>query len=148
MNVIFPGSFYPFTIGHKDILDQALRIFDKVYVCYGKNPNKTLSGEFAVLIDEQMDKLDALYGDKIEIIKYDCLLSDLCERLNCYNIIRGLRNSKDFEYEKELANINKSINKQINTIFLIASDPKLEFMSSSFVREMYKYNKNISKFII
>lgn len=144
---IYPGSFYPFTIGHLDILQQAQKIFDEVVVFFANNSNKHNNNpELNKLIEEQKDRLVTVYG--VRVVEGDKMTIDVAKEFDCDYIIRGLRNSQDFEYEKNIANINKIISPRLTTVFLLPTKPIYENISSSFVREMMKYNKDIKQYIL
>lgn len=115
---IYPGSFYPFTIGHLDILQQAQKIFDEVVVFFANNSNKHNDNpELNKLIEEQKDRLVTVYG--VRVVEGDKMTIDVAKEFDCDYIIRGLRNSQDFEYEKNIANINKIISPRLTTVFLL-----------------------------
>jgi len=141
---IFPGSFDPFTKGHLDILEQASKMFDKVIVAVAFNPEKKgfLSIEKRLhIINECVKNIQ-----NVEVDSFDGLTVNYAEKKGANTLIRGIRNSKDFEYELELAQINKELNSDISTIFLT---PKTEniFISSSAVRELLNNNGDISAFV-
>ena len=141
---IFPGSFDPFTKGHLDILEQASKMFDKVIVAVAFNPEKKsfLPVEKRLLIINECVK----NIQNVEIDSFDGLTVNYAEKKGANTLIRGIRNSKDLEYELELSQINKKLNGNISTIFLT---PKTEniFISSSAVRELLNNNGDISAFV-
>lgn len=144
---IYPGSFYPFTIGHLDILRQAQKLFDEVIVFFAKNSNKHNDNpELHKLIEDQKIRLVKEY--EARVIEGNKMTIDVAKEFDCDYIIRGLRNSQDFEYEKNIANINKIISPRLTTVFLLPTKPIYENISSSFVREMMKYDKDIKQYII
>lgn len=140
---VFPGSFDPFTIGHKSVLDSALPLFDKVVVAIGVNSEK--KGFFP--LEERVSAIAKLYAgnSKVEVATYSSLTVDFCKSKNARFIIRGLRNSADFEFEKCIAQTNKQLS-GIETIFLM-TPPEYSHVSSSVVRELLSYGVDVSAFL-
>lgn len=144
---IYPGSFYPFTVGHLDILEQAKDLFDEVIVFFAKNSNKKNNDDYInLIVENQKQKLKDYYG--VNVVEGDKMTIDVAKEYDCNYIIRGLRNTQDFEYEKNIANLNKIISPHLTTVFLLSSKPIYENISSSFIREMIKYGKDIKQYII
>lgn len=146
MRVLYPGSFDPITNGHMNIIEQATKLFDEVVIAVLQNPTKKNS---FFTLEERLEILNTLYhtNPKVKAITSPNLTADLSLAYKCKAIIRGLRSIKDFEYEKQLAEINKDISDdQINTICLFA-DSKLQTVSSSVVKEIFYLNKDISKYV-
>ncbi|MCI9585440.1 MAG: pantetheine-phosphate adenylyltransferase [Bacilli bacterium] len=146
MRVLYPGSFDPITKGHMNIVDQATLLFDEVIIAVLQNPIKKIS---FFTLEERLEILNKLYynNTKIKIIASNNTATDLALEYKCKAIIRGLRSIKDFEYEKQLAEINKDISDdQVNTICLFAEE-KLQTVSSSVVKEIFYLNKSISKYV-
>lgn len=141
---IFPGSFDPFTLGHQDIVLRASRLFDKVVVAIGVNTSKNylLQSETRLYIAQQVFE----GNERVEVMLFDSLTVDLCNRLGARYIIRGLRSGTDFDYERNIAMMNASLNKNIETIFLI-SNPSYAGLTSTIVREIYRYGGDISGFV-
>lgn len=141
---LFPGSFDPFTKGHEDIVRRSLVIFDEVIVAIGYNSVKTRYFD----VDFMTTKIESAFkGDsRISVTVYNELTADLAKRTNAQYIVRGLRNTTDFEYENSIAQINKNINPDLETIFLITS-PELAHISSTIIREVHKYDGDVSAFI-
>ena len=146
---IYPGTFDPLTYGHIDVIKKSLKIFDRVIVATTDNINKS----YYFSIDERLKIINnSLFKDlkfnkkKIKIIAFDNLTIDICKKYNAHAIIRGLRAVSDFEYEFQLAGMNKKLNKEIETIFMM-SDVENQIISSKFVKEIAKLNGNISKFL-
>lgn len=141
---VFPGSFSPYTLGHKYIIDKALPLFDKIIIAVGKNSEK----KYFFSEEQRLKWIKDLYQNepKIEIKTYDGLTVDFCRINNAQFILRGLRNAKDFNYEKEIAQINQTIENSIETIFIITSK-EYSHISSTLVREVAKYGGDISKFV-
>lgn len=141
---VFPGSFSPFTNGHKSIVDRALSIFDKIIIAIGINSEK--NQYFS--IEERIEWIKDIYKEnpKIEVKFYEGLTIDLCEKENANYILRGLRDSHDFKFEKNIAQTNKSLNQNIETIFLI-TPPEISHISSTIIRDIIKNGGDVSKFI-
>lgn len=140
---VFPGSFDPFTIGHQDIADRALEMFDSLIIGVGYNINKPGLES----VDERVSKIKALYAGnpKVEVEAYTGLTVDFAKKHDAKFIVRGLREVKDFEYERNLADTNSAIS-DIETVFLIAR-PDLGFVSSSMVRELIANHYDASMFL-
>ena len=145
---IYPGTFDPITFGHIDVIKKALRLFDKVVVAAsdGTNKNYLFSSserieliKKALFVDLKFDK------KKIEIISFTSLTTDLCKKYKSNIILRGLRAVSDFEYEFQLAGMNRKLNNDIETIFLM-SDVENQIISSRFVKEIVKLKGDIRKF--
>lgn len=140
---IFVGSFDPFTIGHDSIVRRALPLFDKIVIGVGINERKT----YMLNEDERVERIARLYASepKIAVKAYNDLTVDFAKREQAHFIIKGVRSMKDFEYEREQADINKLLN-GIETILLCA-EPQLASISSSVVRELKYFGRDISKFL-
>ena len=141
---IFPGSFSPFTIGHKSIVDRALPLFDKIIISIGINSEKPQYFS----IEERMQWIKDVYNNnpKIDVKQYKGLTVDFCKKENANYILRGLRDSHDFKFEKNIAHMNKELNPNIETIFII-TPPKISHISSSIIRDIIKNGGDVSKFI-
>ncbi|MDE5711811.1 pantetheine-phosphate adenylyltransferase [Bacteroides sp.] len=140
---IFPGTFDPFTIGHASIVRRALTFIDEVVIGIGINDNKNTY--FPVEKREQM--IRDLYRDEPRVIvrSYNCLTIDFARQMEANLIIRGIRTVKDFEYEETIADINRQLT-GIETILLF-TEPELSSISSTVVRELLRYGKDVSRFI-
>ena len=146
---IYPGTFDPITFGHIDLIKKSLNIFDKVIVAVsdGNTKNYLFNAEER----EHLIK-KALFSDlkfnkkKIVVTSFKTLTTDFCRKMKSNVIIRGLRATSDFEYEFQLAGMNKKLNKLVETVFLM-SDPENQIISSKFVKEIAKLNGNISNFL-
>ena len=145
---IYPGTFDPLTYGHIDVIKKSLKIFDRVIVATTDNINKS----YYFSIDERLKIINnSLFKDlkfnkkKIKIIAFDNLTIDICKKYNAHAIIRGLRAVSDFEYEFQLAGMNKKLNSKIETMFLM-SDVENQIISSKFVKEIVKLKGDIKKF--
>ena len=146
---IYPGTFDPITNGHIDVIKKSLNIFDRLVVATTDNINKN----YHFSIDERLDIINnSLFKDlkfnkkKIKVVSFDNLTIDLCKKYNANAIIRGLRAVSDFEYEFQLAGMNKKLNNNIETVFLM-SDIENQIISSKFVKEIAKLKGNINKFV-
>lgn len=141
---IFPGSFDPFTRGHEDIVLRSLNLFDEVLIGIGHNSKKKryFDLEFMVAKIEE-----AFVGhDNVKVIVYDELTANLAKKYHAQFLIRGLRNTTDFEYENSISQINKYLNTSLETVFLITS-PELAPISSSIIREVHKYGGDVRPLI-
>ena len=146
--VIYPGTFDPITYGHIDVINKALKLFDKVIIAAsdGTNKNYLFKPEERIKIINR-----ALFHDlklnkkKIEIISFKSLTTDLCKKYKSNIILRGLRAVSDFEYEFQLAGMNRKLNNNIETIFLM-SDVENQIISSKFVKEIVRLKGDIKKF--
>ncbi len=145
---IYPGTFDPITFGHIDVIKKSLKIVDKLIVAITDNIEK----EYLFTIDERIEILKkSLFNDlrlnknKIKIISFDDLTVKLCKKYKASIIIRGLRAVSDFEYEFQLAGMNKKLDKNIETIFLM-SDIENEIISSKFIKEIGKLKGDLKKF--
>lgn len=141
---LFPGSFDPFTLGHLNILDRALTMFDEVIVAVGVNQDKRgmFSDEQKLSIIEQ-----ATAGRKgVRIDKYDCLTIDYCRRHDIHHIIRGVRNFMDFDNEKSIADANRKLAPDVETI-IIPTAQEYAHISSTAVRDLLKHGGDTSEFL-
>lgn len=141
---VYAGSFDPITLGHLDILKNGSEIFDKVLIAVARNPEKKglLETEERVrLIKESTKDIN-----NVEVFSFEGLTVDFAKEHNADFLIRGLRNSADFEYENDLAQINHKLNKDIQTVFLTAK-PEHSFISSSAVRELLSHKCDLSDFV-
>ena len=146
---IYPGTFDPITYGHIDVIKKSLNVFDRLIVATTDNINKN----YHFSIEERINIIyDSLFKDlklnktKIKIISFDNLTIDLCKKYSANTIIRGLRAVSDFEYEFQLAGMNKKLNSKIETIFLM-SDVENQIISSKFVKEIASLGGNINRFV-
>ena len=146
--VIYPGTFDPITFGHIDVIKKSLKLFDKIIVAISDGSTKN----YLFDADERIDIVKrALFFDlkldkkKIFIISFKSLTTHLCKKYKSNTILRGLRAVSDFEYEFQLAGMNRKLNNNIETIFLM-SDVENQIISSKFVKEIVKLNGDIKKF--
>ena len=148
VNAIYPGTFDPITFGHIDVIKKALKIFNTVIVAISETDNKN----YFFNPQERMDIVKkALFSDlkfnkkKIKVILFKSLTTDLCQRYKSNIILRGLRAVSDFEYEFQLAGMNRKLNDNVETIFLM-SDVENQIISSKFVKEIISLGGDIKKF--
>jgi len=146
---IYPGTFDPITLGHADVIKKSLKLFDRVVVATTntKNKNYFFQIEKRIEIIKKSLFIDLkLNQKKILVISFNTLTINLCKKYKALIIIRGLRAVSDFEYEFQLAGMNKKLNNNIETIFLM-SDVENQIISSKFVKEIAKLKGNINKFV-
>ena len=146
---IYPGTFDPMTYGHIDVIKKSLNIFDRLIVATTDNVNKNYHfsiNERLEIINNSLFKDLKLNKKKIKVISFDYLTIDLCKKYNANAIIRGLRAVSDFEYEFQLAGMNKKLNSKIETMFLM-SDVENQIISSKFVKEIASLGGNIDRFV-
>ena len=146
---VYPGTFDPITFGHIDVIKKALKIFDKIIVATTDNSDK----DYFFSVEERIDIINnSLFKDlkfnkkKIKVITFSNLTIELCKKYNASAIIRGLRAVSDFEYEFQLAGMNKKLNSKIETMFLM-SDVENQIISSKFVKEIAGLGGNIDRFV-
>ena len=146
---IYPGTFDPITLGHADVIQKSLKICDRLIVATTNTKNKN----YFFPIDQRIEIINrSLFSDlklnkkKIVIIPFNTLTINLCKKYKASIIIRGLRAVSDFEYEFQLAGMNKKLNNNIETIFLM-SDVENQIISSKFVKEIARLKGNISQFV-
>lgn len=144
---IYPGTFDPITYGHIDVIKKALKLFDKIVVGVSDVSNKNYlfsSEERIEIVNKALFKDLKLNKKKIIVVSFGSLTTDLCKKYKSNIILRGLRAVSDFEYEFQLAGMNRKLNQNIETIFLM-SDVENQIISSRFVKEIVKLNGNIKK---
>ena len=145
---IYPGTFDPITYGHIDVIKKSLKLFDKIIVGVSNVSNKNYlfsSEERMEIVNKALFKDLKLNKKKILVVSFSSLTTDLCKKYNANVILRGLRAVSDFEYEFQLAGMNRKLNNNIETIFLM-SDVENQIISSKFVKEIVKLNGDIKKF--
>ncbi len=142
---IFPGTFDPYTMGHHDIVMRSLKIFDEVIIGIGYNSTKK-NRYFE--IDLMVDKIKSVYVDlsSVKVIVYNELTSTLAKKHDAQFLIRGLRNTTDFEYENTISQMNRYLNEELETVFLITS-PEYASISSTIIREVHRYGSNVNEFL-
>lgn len=140
---LFPGSFDPFTKGHEFIVSQSLRIFDEIVIGIGVNTEK----KYLFDLEKRIAHIEKIYSgnQRISILSYEGLTVDLCSNISASHIIRGLRNTIDFEYEKSIAQMNRSMS-DVDTVFILTNEQS-SHINSSIVREIYKNNGDISLYV-
>ena len=141
---LFTGTFDPFTIGHQSIVDRALQLFDRVVVGVAVSKLKHADGDIATRTNT-ICRLYAEHQDRVEVVAYSDLTIDLAKRVDATCIIRGVRSVKDFEYEREQADINRRLG-GIETLLMFA-DPAMSSISSSLVRELQFFGRDASEFL-
>ena len=141
---LFPGSFDPFTVGHKDLVVRGLKIFDRVVIGVGQNYSKRglLSNENRVKLIEDTFRNEP----RVSVEVYDSLTVDFCRERNIKFLLRGMRNAQDFEFERNMMQINNMLDSELMTVMLFTT-PENEAISSSFVREMMAYGKDVSRYL-
>lgn len=142
---VFPGSFDPYTNGHHDIVMRGLNLFDEVIIGIGYNSSKQ-NRYFD--IDTMVNKIEKVYKDipEVRVVVYNELTSTLAKKYDAGFLIRGLRNTTDFEYENTISQMNRYLNEDLETVFLITS-PQYASISSTIIREVHRYGGNVSEFL-
>lgn len=141
---LFPGTFDPVTLGHTDIIDRALPLFDKLFIGLGSNSSKVpMFSE-----EKRLEWLREIYKDepKIGVVAYDGLTVDCCKEVGANFILRGIRYVNDFEYEKAIADMNRSLKNNVETIFLTCL-PKFTSIASTLIRDVIRNKGDISQFL-
>lgn len=143
-NAIFPGSFDPFTVGHESVVLRALSLFDKIIIAVGYNANK----KSLFSIEQRLAIICKVFENepRIEVISFEGLTVDLCKKINISFILRGLRTSDDFEFERAVGQVNKAMNPEIESVYFLTA-PEHSFVNSSVVREIIMHNGNPTQFI-
>jgi len=142
---VFPGSFDPYTNGHHDIVMRALNLFDEIIIGIGYNSSKQ-NRYFE--IDTMVNRIEEVYKDipQVKVVVYNELTSTLAKKYDAGFLIRGLRNTTDFEYENTISQMNRYLNENLETVFLITS-PQYASISSTIIREVHRYGGNVSEFL-
>jgi len=142
---LFPGSFDPFTKGHQDIVLRGLNLFDKVIIAIGYNSGKS---KRYFPVEVMVDKIESTFQSekRIKVITYAQLTATLAKEHGANFLLRGLRNTTDFEYENSIAQVNRHLNNELESVFLITS-PQLAAISSSIIREVHRYGGDVSAFL-
>lgn len=141
---VFPGSFDPVTTGHVDIIERALPLFDRIIIGIGNNSQKQYM--FPVAKREEWIKKTFSDNKKVDVMIYEGLTVDFCRKINAGYIIRGLRNAGDFEFEQAIAQMNKSMANDVETIF-IPCRPQFTAVASSIVRDILKHGGDVRMFV-
>ena len=142
---LFPGSFDPFTKGHEDIVLRGLKVFDEIIIAIGYNSQKS-SRYFP--IEMMVERINGIFNgnERIKVLTYSELTAELARRLGARYLLRGLRNTTDFEYENSVAQVNRHLNADLESVFLITS-PQFASISSSIIREVHRYGGDVSGLI-
>ena len=141
---VFAGSFDPITRGHEDIVLQALPLFDEIIIAIGVNIDK----KYAFPLEQRIKWIENTFAEypKVKVVSYQGLTVDFCKKINAQFIIRGLRNTTHFEYESVIAEANKKLNPEVETVFFLAN-PTLRCVSSTVVRDLIKNGADLTGFI-
>jgi pantetheine-phosphate adenylyltransferase len=141
---VFPGSFDPITLGHLNIIERGLKVFDKIIIGIGSNSEK----KYMFPLDQRTSWIESIFeSDKrVQVQSYDGLTVNFCNSVNATFIIRGLRTSADFEFERAIAHMNTAISEGIETVFIL-SDLKYAALSSSIVRDIHRNGGDVSNFV-
>lgn len=141
---VFPGSFDPITRGHESIIRRAIPLFDKIIVAIGVNVEK----KSYFPLDKRLGWIKTTFGgcSTIEVERYSGLTVDFCRKHNARYLLRGLRTSADFEFERSVAQVNRKLEDDIETVFFLAL-PEYVMITSSIVRELHKYGSDIGQFV-
>lgn len=139
---LFPGSFDPFTKGHQDIVLRGLNLFDEIIIAIGYNSQKD---QRYFKIDFMIEKIQETFAKhpQIKVVTYAQLTADLARKYEARYLLRGLRNTTDFEYENSIAQVNRHLNADLESVFLITS-PQFAAISSSIIREVHRYGGDVS----
>ena len=141
---VFPGSFDPFTRGHENVISRALPLFDRIIITIGHNSEK----KSFFTLEKRLKMIRELYLDepKITVDHFNSLTVDYCRKVGANYILRGLRTSADFEFERAIAQINRKMNPSVETVFLLTI-PEFTPVNSTIVREILKYGGDASQFL-
>jgi pantetheine-phosphate adenylyltransferase len=142
---LFPGSFDPFTKGHEDIVLRGLKLFDEIIIALGHNTKKS-NRYFEVNI--MLEKISSTFANYpgIRVLAFAELTAEFARRHGAKYILRGLRNTTDFEYENSISQVNRHLNNELESVFLITS-PEFAAVNSSIIREVHRYGGDVSKFL-
>ena len=139
----FPGSFDPFTKGHEDIVLRALTLFDEIVIGIGQNSNKNRYFN----LEKMKSYIESTFAGKpVRVVTYQNLTANVAKEVGAKFIIRGLRNTTDFEYENSISQVNRHINEELETVFLITS-PHLAPISSTIIRDLHRYGSKIDQYL-
>jgi len=144
LRAIFPGSFDPFTKGHYDIVMRSIPLFDEIVVAIGQNTTKSRYFPIASMKEKILESFHKVPKVRVEV--FNGLTADFARTVDARYIIRGLRNTTDFEYENTISQANKHVSPGLETMFLITS-PHLAYISSTIVRELHKFGANVDEFL-
>ena len=141
---LFPGSFDPFTKGHEDIVLRGLQLFDEVIIGIGRNASK--QRYFPLDVMEELINRTFQHEPGVNVVSYDNLTAHVARELGARFLLRGLRNTTDFEYENSISQVNRYVYQDVETVFLITS-PSLAPISSSIIRDLHRYGQNVDEFL-
>ncbi len=141
---VFPGSFDPITLGHVNVIERSVALFDEIIIGIGTNTSKNYMFSLEQRIDFCKEAVQHLNNVRVE--QYDGLTIDYCKQVDAHFILRGIRNGGDFEYERSIAHMNKSLHPEIETV-LIFTDPQYAFIHSTIIREIMKNKGDVSSFL-
>ncbi len=141
---VFPGSFDPITIGHESIINRACKVFDKVIVAIGENAEKQSYFE----IGQRLEWIEQVFADepRVSVTRYTGLTVDFCKKMDAKFILRGLRTSADFEFERSIGQVNKKLYPDIETVFLLTA-PEHSSINSSIVRDILRNGGDAGQFV-
>ncbi len=141
---VFPGSFDPFTKGHENVISRSLPLFDRIIVAIGKNTQK----QTFFTIDQRLNMISRLYEKepKVSVDIYDGLTVDFCRQVGANYLLRGLRTAADFEYERAIAQINRKMNPDVETVFLLTV-PEFTPINSTIIREILRFGGDVRQFL-
>lgn len=142
---LFPGSFDPFTKGHEDIVLRGLKLFDQIIIAIGYNSGKSVRYFDINLMKERIEKTFKDYPG-IKVVIFAELTAEFARKNGARYLLRGLRNTTDFEYENSIAQVNRYLNEELESVFLITS-PQFASISSSIIREVHRYKGDVSNFL-
>ncbi len=142
---LFPGSFDPFTNGHEDIVLRGLKLFDEIIIAIGYNSGKSIRYFDIDLMVDRIRKTFEQYPN-IKVETYSELTAEYAKRNGARYLLRGLRNTTDFEYENSIAQVNRYLNDDLESVFLITS-PQFASISSSIIREVHRYQGDVNNFL-
>lgn len=142
---LFPGSFDPFTKGHEDIVLRGLKLFDEIVIAIGYNSKKQ---NRYVPIEKMIRLIEQSFATnpRVRVITYNELTAELAKKMNAAYLLRGLRNTTDFEFENSVSQMNRFLHKELETVFLITS-PAYAGINSTIIREVHKYGANVNEFL-
>lgn len=141
---VFPGSFDPITLGHESVVLRSLSLFDEIIVAIGNNSQK----KYMFDLKQRQNWIKETFRDynKIKVDIYEGLTVNYCESVGAKYLLRGLRNQQDFEFERSIAQMNRDLNDEIETIFLF-TDPEYSAINSTIVRDIYRHGGEVNQFL-
>ena len=142
---LFPGSFDPFTKGHEDIVLRGLKLFDEIIIAIGYNSKKNSRYFEMEFMKGRIESAFIKYPN-IKVVTFSELTAEFAKRNGAKYLLRGLRNTTDFEYENSIAQVNRHLNADLESVFLITS-PQFASINSTIIREVHRYNADVSEFL-